>query len=420
MAALGAQFFLWPGEPRTVQPMDSSPPAPPAEWLPAELAAHTVESLPAMQGPDRRAIYWLILLGLSAALGSLPWIQVEVAVRAPGLVKARTDRVELKSAVAGRIAEVRVRDNTPVVAGQALLVIASDGLDEQLRRHRERGREQIELVGDLARLAGGTANESDLRTVALRQEYRQHRAQAAAHQLAEAKAESELRRYTALAGRGIATRQELDHRRYEHERVQAEARLFREEALTRWTTRWKEEVVARDELESAMRRLEREKEHHVLRAPVSGVLVGFTGWAPGGQMLAGQTAGAVSPTDALCVESQVSTRDIGLVRIGQRVRMQVDAFPHVQWGSLRGRVEAIGADLLPGPAGAPGYFKIVIRPEDTHLALANGVRGELRKGLTLTARYVVARRSLLQVLHEDASAWLNPQDASAVDPRARR
>jgi hypothetical protein len=39
------------------------------------------------------------------------------------------------------------------------------------------------------------------------------------------------------------------------------------------------------------------------------------------------------------------------------------------------------------------------------------VRGDLKKGLTLTARYVVARRSLLQILHDDASAWLNPQDS---------
>jgi membrane fusion protein, peptide pheromone/bacteriocin exporter len=53
---------------------------------------------------------------------------------------------------------------------------------------------------------------------------------------------------------------------------------------------------------------------------------------------------------------------------------------------------------------------VLIRPAAAHLVLPNGVRGELKQGLTLTARYVVARRSLLQILYEDASAWLNPQE----------
>jgi HlyD family secretion protein len=157
--------------------------------------------------------------------------------------------------------------------------------------------------------------------------------------------------------------------------------------------------------------LEEQREHHVVRAPASGVLVGFTGWSPGAQVVAGQSLGVLSPGDALRIESRVSTRDIGFVRAGQAVRLQVDAYPYTQWGMVDGAVESIGADLVTaGEGGGPGYFKVLIRPRATHLALPNGVRGELKKGLTLAVRYVVVRRSLLQVLHDDASAWLNPQD----------
>ncbi|MBI3884159.1 MAG: hypothetical protein HY302_00255 [Opitutae bacterium] len=60
----------------------------------------------------------------------------------------------------------------------------------------------------------------------------------------------------------------------------------------------------------------------------------------------------------------------------------------------------------PTPAG----FKVLVRPAATFLALPNGLRGELKKGLTLSARFLVARRSVLQLFYEDASAWLNPQD----------
>jgi HlyD family secretion protein len=93
------------------------------------------------------------------------------------------------------------------------------------------------------------------------------------------------------------------------------------------------------------------------------------------------------------------------------VRLQVDAYPYTQWGMLSGVVEAIGGDLSIQQTAfsRESYFKVLIRPRATHLALPDGTRGELKKGLTLTARYVVGRRSLLQALYDDANVRLNPQ-----------
>jgi HlyD family secretion protein len=53
---------------------------------------------------------------------------------------------------------------------------------------------------------------------------------------------------------------------------------------------------------------------------------------------------------------------------------------------------------------SPG-FKVLIEPHSTVLARPDGRRAELRKGLTLTARMVVAQRSLLQLLYDEAGGW---------------
>lgn len=364
-----------------------------------------------MHGPERAWVYWLILTGVISAFVSLPLIKVDVSVRAPGLVRPVTERVELKTAVAGRISEVLVRDNDPVTEGQALLILASGVLDEQLHRQETLRDEKTATMADLQFLLSGGDQIGSLTTTELRHELIQFQAQLDAYRLAEAKAGSELNRYTTLADKGIATRQELDNARFEAERLQAESRLFREQTRTRWAARLGDEQTAHDDLISSIRQLEEERTHQMVRAPVSGALVGFNGWSPGAQVSAGQSLGAVSPADHLRIESQVSTRDIGLVRAGQRVRLQIDAYPYTQWGMLEGVVETIGGDLLGGAAREPGYFKVLIRPAATCLTLPNGVRGELKKGLTLTARYVVAHRSLLQMLYDDASAWLNPRDS---------
>jgi multidrug resistance efflux pump len=399
--------------PRFIQSMEPTSSTSRVALLPAELSGHTVESLYAMHGPERRWIYWLVLLGVAAALASLPLIQVDVGFRARGVVRPVTDRVDLKTTISGRIDGLLAADNQFVYRGQPLLVIDTGEIDEQLRRQRELAREAEAMVADLRRLAEEGWPDAAWRTAAVRQEARQHQAQLDTYRLAEAKAASELARYTTLAERGIATRQELDNARYELERLQAESRLLQEQARARWAARLRDEEARRADVDSTVRQLEEARERHVVRAPVEGTLVGFSGWAGGGRVVAGQSLGAVSPAGELCVESRVSSGDIGLVRIGQVVRLQVDAFPYTQWGTLEARVESVSADFVADAADAPPHFKVLLRPQTTHLALPGGVRGDLKKGLTLTARYVVGRRSLLQILYDDAHAWLSPQMAAA-------
>lgn len=394
--------------------------------LPASLAPHTVESLHALHGRRRAWIYWIALAGVVGGLASLPLVEVDVSVSAPAMVRPATERVALRLPLGGRISRVLVRDNQRVVAGQPLLELATPDLDERLARHAALQREKQGTLALLNELS--TADVSDAVVLpgvpdaavdnfpaarALRQECVQLRAQIDASRIAEAKARTELARAAALAEKGIATQRELDDARYALERVQADARLSIEQARTRWHARREEESTALANLVSEARRLEAERAQAVVRAPVAGAVQGMIGLSDGAFVSAGQEIGAVSPDDRLVVEALVSARDIGLVRVGQPVRMQVDAFPYTQWGLLDGRVLVLAADASSTASGAPPVFKVTIEPARSRLALANGAVGELGKGMTAAARFVTTRRTLLQILYQDASEWLDPQSETS-------
>src|SRR5690606_3876885 len=147
------------------------------------------------------------------------------------------------------------------------------------------------------------------------------------------------------------------------------------------------------------------------RAPIAGTLVEFPGWAPGAYVAHGQALGVISPRDGLRIELGVPSRDVGLVRVGQEATLQIEAFPYIYWGTLAGTVEAISDDYVAN--GMPPVFKVVVRPHATVLTRAAGGRGQLRKGMTCTARLRVARRSLWQWLYQDLSDWLDPQANAA-------
>ncbi|MBA3850507.1 MAG: hypothetical protein C0502_11030, partial [Opitutus sp.] len=364
---------------------------PSAAPLPAAIAPHTVESLHALHGGRRPWLYWIALAGVVGGLASLPLVEIDVSVSAPAMVRPAMERVTLRLPLGGRIARVLVRDNERVAAGQPLLELATPDLDERLARNAALQREKeaalallevlsTAVAADLVVLQGvrGGPSVEPLPAVrALRQELQQLHAQLDAARVAEAKASTELARAAALAEKGIATQRELDDARYALERVQADARFAFEQARTRWHARREEESTTLANLLSEARRLESERVQAVVRAPVAGAVQGLVGLSDGAFVSAGQEVGAISPDDRLVVEALVSARDIGLVRAGQPVKLQVDAFPYTQWGLLEGSVAEIAADASSAANGVPPGFKVVIAPARPHLTLANGAVGEL-------------------------------------------
>lgn len=398
--------------------------------VPAGLAPDTVQSLYADHGTQRAWIYWLVLGGAIGALAILPLVNVNVTVRAAGLVRPATERTELKPAVGGRVDRVAARDNERVTAGQSLVELTTRDLDERLARNRALQHEQSSLVADLQRLTAARREEAameanftavpapesmgDFATPWLAREFAQFAVQFEAGLQALTKTRAARDRIERLAAHGLATEQEHDDARYAVERMQSDQRLLIQQTMAGWQGRLREARTARDALVSEEKRLLEERTLAIIRAPVTGTVQGLVGLAQGTYVLPGQLLGYISPDDRLLAEAYVLPRDIGLVRTGQRVRMQIDAYPYTQWGLLEGEVESVAADSSANLNSTAPAYKIVIRPAAVALRLRGGLRGELRKGMTLSARMVVTRRSLLQLLHEDLSGWLDPQGNGAA------
>lgn len=464
---------------------------PPSDLLPAAIARNTVAGLHAELGPPRPWIYATILALAAAALLALPLVQVDVTVRAAGLVRAATERTELRPAVAGRIARLWIRDNAAVSAGQPVLELASTSLDQHLAHNRARQQAAHDLIHDLSLLStavvgvavhhhqmttaaavdhfsrsaddrgppapgapiapalspaaatGAVAAEASesaaagdsrdgpdllpharvqagdpprptpelpgLRTAALRGELAELRAQLSAQDVTAARARTELERVTVLHDRGIAARRELDDARFAVARAQAEAELLRQQSLTRWQSRLRGEQLALMALVSEEAHLGDERSSFTLRSPVTGTLLGLTGLAEGAWVAAGQVVAAVSPADRLVVEAAVPAHRIGFIHEGQLVKIAVDTYAPTEWGTMDATARSISADLQHAAPGSPRHYKVLIAPHRPALVRPDGAIAPLRKGMTVSARFQVARRSLFQLLYEDTAQWLDPR-----------
>jgi multidrug efflux pump subunit AcrA (membrane-fusion protein) len=100
----------------------------------------------------------------------------------------------------------------------------------------------------------------------------------------------------------------------------------------------------------------------------------------------------IGRTDTLHLEFGVDQRDIGRVRVGQNVRLRVDAFPQ---RTFEGRVYGI-ADV---GADSAGNVTFPVR------AIVPNVDGALRPGMVAYARVLTAPSSILGRVVREPARW---------------
>lgn len=54
------------------------------------------------------------------------------------------------------------------------------------------------------------------------------------------------------------------------------------------------------------------------------------------------------------------------------------------------------------------YYSVYCELDSDKLRLKNGYEGVVKKGMTLTCRMIVTRRTISQLLYDKVDDWLNP------------
>jgi HlyD family secretion protein len=382
------------------------------QLYPSHFGEDSVESLLAEHSRAGYVIYTLIVASLLAALAALPAVRVDVSVQSAGIIRPVTGKHEVRARTSGVVESVLVRENAAVAKDQPILVLRTGGIEEEAALLAGQVDEKRRALHDLELLATpGRAAPAGLATARYRQAFAQMRNDLRESALKQDRAAREAQRAHLLGARGLAPGAEVEDRDFQLAQARAEGAMTAERYAAGWQA---EAAQARTELGDLLARQGRLRQDRTLltvTSPVAGTLEELQAVSAGSFVTAGEQVAVVSPSEGLVAEVYVSPRDIGLLRRGAPVRLQVDAFNYNAWGFATGRVEEISDDFVVVD-GQP-VFKVRCSLAGDHLALRNGFRGRLKKGMTLRARFVVARRSLFQLLYDDANDWLNPMQPGA-------
>jgi len=342
----------------------------------------------------------------------LPFIYVDVSVQARGFFQSDLEKQVIYTSFSGRVIYAPVKNGDRVEKGDTLLIIDSESLRSRHDAILEQIKENNSSLNDLLILTAIDSSElrllhTTLLTERYQAEYENIRNQQFIQYQKYTKRKSEHERNGLLYKQEIIPLTEFENSLFS---LNAESDNLNQILLYQKSV-WQTDLTSRrSNAVSLLAELEQCKEelkNRVVIAPSGGAIIQSTDIQVGSIVNPGQKIAELSPDGELLATCFVRPSEIGLIHDNQKVKIQVDAFNHNEWGMLQGEIVDISDDMII-EGGSVACFRIKCKPDKTYLSLKNGYKAEIKKGMSVNTRIMVIRRSLFNLLFDKADKWFNP------------
>lgn len=359
-----------------------------------------------------KVIYWIIIVIILTVLLSLPLIYVDVAVRSRGFFQSGIERQPILAPCSGKVVYTGINDGKEVTRGDTLMIIGSEAISAEFSSVEQRVSENISAINDLnnlltVRLGGTRLSSVSLGTQRYLAEYtslvRLLELQAQSYH----KAKSDYLRIKKLHDQKVISDAEYDASYFTFRSEQENLA----QVVAQTNAKWELDLAQRRNdsimLQAELLRCKEELKNRIMIAPLSGEIIQSRDIQTGALVYNNQQIAEISPDGEIVGICYVSPEDIGMIKTGLQVVIQVDALKYTEWGLLDAMITHISDDLIVDE-GQSAYFRVECKPARNYLSLKDNVVAELKKGMTFNARIVITERNLYNLLFDKMDDWLNP------------
>ena len=375
--------------------------------LPSELISNSIDAYISKHPTQSQKIYWVVLVAVVVAMVSLPFIYVDVSVQDAGIVRPAAEKTEIKSSITEFVDSVYLTEGRKVNLGDTLLTFRANASNYKIQYHQNRLNDLQQHIRDLHFLAKGEKPgvfQSDMR----RQECLSFQKQKNEYETNLNQATKEYERNKSLFEKEVISEVEFDHFYFEYTKAKDQLASFADNQISKWQTDLNSYINMYHEMTSNLKLEEKDRDLYVVTSPVSGTIEQFRGIYKGSNIQAGAPLAIISPDSTLFIEIYVSPRNIGYIKKGMPVTLKVGSFNYNEWGAINGHVMDISSDFFADHASGGAYYKVKCSMEQDFLMHKRGMRGNLKKGMTVSAHFMIARRSLFDLIYQKMDDWINP------------
>jgi len=350
-------------------------------------------------------IYISVLLFLLACIVALPLVRVSLSVQGRGIIRPVSELAEVRVIASAGVTAVYISEGSHVSGGDTLITLSSDEIDSQLDYRRQELKRYSVYISDLKLLTGETGHalcQTDL----YKTEQGNFTKKLAGISSRIEKANQDITRQKKLYENMLISKKEFEDLLYYRDQLENEKKIFESSSLYKWEEELIKLCSERNDCLMQIDLLMKQKDLYVIRSPVTGTVESFTGIYTGTNLQSGQVVAIISPSNEMIAEVYIPVRNVGMLRKGMPVRIQVDAFNYNEWGMLSGQISGISDDYF--LVNSLPVFKVKCSLSGNTLRLKNGIPGTIKKGMTLNARFMITKRSLFELLYQRSDDRFNP------------
>lgn len=375
--------------------------------IPKEIIDSTVEVHQFEHSTKSKIIYSIILLSIFVILVLLPFLKVDIYTSARGLIKPDKERLSITSLNSGKIVFENINNNSLVHKGDTLLVLDDAIIHEKLKLSSQQIDDLHLFIEDLTVLLEiKHIKVSQIQTPKYKKEYLAYQQKNHELQTRFKKLQRDFERSSMLYKKEVVAKVEFENTKFDYDLAISNINQLKQQQHNTWQaelTHYNNNLL---EFESTSNQLKENKSQFVVKAPITGVLINAKSLEIGSFLNSGEPFVEISPNTNLIVECYISPQDIGLLKLNNKAKFQIDAYNYNQWGLATGKIIDIGKDIE--FIENTSAFKIQCQINEVELKLKNGFVGKLTKGMTLNAQFKLVERTLFDLLYDKVDDWVNP------------
>lgn len=372
--------------------------------FPQEIINLSVESHFVKFSKKTILLYVVVLLFFVVAFISLFFIKLDITIQSRGMLRSSKEPVSVTTGVAAEVTHCFINENQFVNSGDTLLCLDFQKLEERNKYYKSLIDQNNVYLTDIENILKYKYDiiKSDLYT-SIHSKYRQKLKE---FDININILQKTFNRTSLLHSKDVIPIAELEEKEFDLNKMVEAKNIFVQINRSDWQKQAVDYQLENKKYENILDEIDRDFQFYFIKAPETGYIRNYNGLKAHSYVSSGQTVALISPVDQIIAEHLVSPKDIGFLKKGMEVIHQVDAYNYNQWGVVSGIVTELSNDIY--IVGEQPYFKVRSKLNEKFLSLKNGYRGDLKNGLTTTARYKVTKRTIAQLLFDKTDNWLNP------------
>jgi multidrug resistance efflux pump len=341
-----------------------------------------------------------------------PFIRFSLSIHGDGIIRPITEKTEVKIFTSDIVDKIYIVEGEFINKGDPILKLQTERLLSKINFYELQKSEIESYIIDLSTLVKDFKNAGIFESLLYKQEYYAYIQINKALNNKLEKIQLDYNRSKKLFDMGIIAAKEFEDVKFSFVSAQNDLNISFNNQIAKWNTDLSSYQLKLNEINIELNQLLSEIDYYTVYAPVSGYIDEFSGIYAGNILRAGETVAIISPDSMLIAEIYLNSKDIGYLRKDSKVRIHLDAFNYNEWGEIKGDIINVSSDFI--MINNSPMYRIRCSLENNYLTLNNGIRGYIKKGMTIRANFTITERSLLQLLYQRIDKWLNPTQSSKV------